>query len=241
MKNMHAGHRQRLAQTIKQLGLENATPINQLEYILSFTIPRKDTNPIAHRLLDKFKTLYGVFTASEEDLKCVDGIGSVSAAFLSSILPICKCVLKEIQPKTLTMDNIQKIIQYLLNEFIDTSIETFVVLILDPKYRISFVNKYTCHKCDEVDVDASEFIKDLQRLHAKYVIFAHNHPDGDPTPSAKDNAFHKHYSMILSAINVEIKENVVIGDTECYSYKHRCLFKYKDIGIEIPPQFQNKQ
>ena len=68
-KNIHQGHRERLRQKFLEHGLDTLPDVNALELLLFYAVPRQDTNPIAHRLLDAFGSLPGVFDASLEDLQ----------------------------------------------------------------------------------------------------------------------------------------------------------------------------
>ena len=86
--NSHVGHRQRIRHRVRTEGLENFHDYQVLEYALSFVIPYKDVNPLAHDLINKFGSLGGVLEANEEDLIDVKGMGEASAQFLTSILKI---------------------------------------------------------------------------------------------------------------------------------------------------------
>ena len=83
--NIHAGHRQRLREKILRDGIYNQSEINYLEYLLTFVIPRADTNPLAHALFDEFMTLDGVLSATATELKQVAGIGDKTADFLTTV------------------------------------------------------------------------------------------------------------------------------------------------------------
>ena len=82
-KHEHYGHRSRIRDRVKKEGLDNFQDYQVLEYALSFVIPYKDTNPLAHRLINKFGSLAGVLEADEEQLKEMDGMGEVSSHFLN--------------------------------------------------------------------------------------------------------------------------------------------------------------
>lgn len=81
--SIHDGHRQRLKQRFLEEGLESFTDIQVLELLLFFSVPRQDTNPIAHALLDHFGSLYQVLEAPVEELRKVKGVGEQSALLLS--------------------------------------------------------------------------------------------------------------------------------------------------------------
>ncbi len=90
-KDIHSGHRSRLKEITAKTGLENMPEHQVLEFLLTFVIPRKDTNPIAHNLIKSFGSLSGVLEASSNDLVKVDGIGKKTADFLSCLPEIFSC------------------------------------------------------------------------------------------------------------------------------------------------------
>lgn len=81
---MHENHRLRLRRRYQTSGLDDFEDHNILELLLFSSIPRKDTNPIAHRLIDRFGSLRGVFAATEEELCSVEGVGIVTARMITS-------------------------------------------------------------------------------------------------------------------------------------------------------------
>lgn len=83
-KNVHTGHRERMRQRIREHGLETLQPHEVLEYMLYFIIPKRDVNPLAHELIERFGTLDEVLRAPVEALREVDGVGAATAAYLRS-------------------------------------------------------------------------------------------------------------------------------------------------------------
>ena len=83
--SIHKGHRQRMKDRFLQEGLDHFSDIQVLELLLFYCIPRQDTNPIAHKLLDHFGSLSQVLEASVEELTKVPGIGENAATFLHLI------------------------------------------------------------------------------------------------------------------------------------------------------------
>ena len=83
---MHEGHRERVKRRFRQEGLDSFSDIQALELLLFYVIPRVDTNPIAHALLDHFGSLSQVLDASPEELMKVPGIGENAAVFLTLLI-----------------------------------------------------------------------------------------------------------------------------------------------------------
>ena len=86
--SIHEGHRQRVKDRFRREGLDNFDELYVLELLLFYCIPRKDTNPIAHRLLDHFGSLTAVLEASPEELEKVEGINASASTFLSLITQV---------------------------------------------------------------------------------------------------------------------------------------------------------
>lgn len=88
--SQHKGHRQRMRARVEQYGLESLEPHEALEYVLYITNTRKDTNGLAHVLIDRFGDFAGVLDASEEDLLTVEGVGPSTARMLHLLPGLCR-------------------------------------------------------------------------------------------------------------------------------------------------------
>ena len=84
-KNIHSGHRERLRNAAAKNGINSLEEHQVLELLLTYTIPQKDTNPLAHSLIEKFGSFKNVLDAKPEALLLVKGIGVKTAHFLSTI------------------------------------------------------------------------------------------------------------------------------------------------------------
>ena len=107
--NVHEGHRQRLKNRFIETGFQGFEPHNILELLLFYSIPRKDTNVIAHNLLNRFGSLKNVFNASFEDLIQVEGIKENSATLIKMVPLIAKEYVDSSLPKNPTFDTANKI------------------------------------------------------------------------------------------------------------------------------------
>ena len=89
-QGMHDEHRKRVKENFRKGGLDGFQPHNVLEMLLFYSIPRRDTNEIAHMLINEFGSLAGVFDAPIEALTNVEGIGLESATLIKFIPEIFK-------------------------------------------------------------------------------------------------------------------------------------------------------
>ena len=87
-KNIHAGHRGRLLDTVCNAGIETLSSVQAMEFILTYIFPRGDVNPLAHRLLDKFGNIASVLDAEESELMTVRGIGERAAKLIRQLTEI---------------------------------------------------------------------------------------------------------------------------------------------------------
>lgn len=80
--NPHMGHRQRMLDKFRRFGLEIFSDHEVLEMLLYFAVRQGDTNPTAHRLMQRFGSLHAVLEATEDELQTVEGVGPRSAELL---------------------------------------------------------------------------------------------------------------------------------------------------------------
>ena len=100
---LHEGHRDKLRNRfIQDHGFENFEDHQILELLLFYANARKDTNPIAHQLLDTFAGMKGVLEARPEQLMTVPGVGSQAATLISMVVPLTRvwhrCAMAELSP-----------------------------------------------------------------------------------------------------------------------------------------------
>ena len=91
---VHDGHRARKKEQFRTHGLDAFADHEVLELLLYYAIPRADTNPIAHRLIERFGSLDGVFSASVSELSQVEGVGESAATLLALLMPLCRRLMQ---------------------------------------------------------------------------------------------------------------------------------------------------
>ena len=135
----HKGHRQRLRHRAKTEGLDNFIDYQVLEYALSFVIPYKDVNPLAHKLIDKFGSFGAVLEANEEDLCEVEGMGEVSAHFLTSIIKLYAYYEREKSKQVASINNPKEAIDYVAGLLKGKLHEELVLVCLTPNNKVMCV------------------------------------------------------------------------------------------------------
>ena len=132
----HDGHRKRLKARFIKSGLDDFEPHNVLELVLFYSVPRKDTNPIAHRLINRFGSLSAVLDAKPEELMKVDGITENTAVLISMLPAIARKYLEDKVEVVNSVEGFSDVGAYLMPKFVGRTVETVMLASLDNKNRI---------------------------------------------------------------------------------------------------------
>ena len=138
-KNLHNGHRQRLKDRFLTDGLRSFNEINKLELLLFYAIPRRDTNPIAHRLLDRFGSLSAVLEAEPALLTEVDGISEHSALLIKLVAALAYDYINSARSaaEQIRFADLDELGKYVASQFIGLNRETVMAFSLDASCRIT--------------------------------------------------------------------------------------------------------
>ena len=214
-KQIHQGRREKLRDSFLKFGLVSFNETQVLEYALGLTIPRIDTNPIAHRLINTFGSLNGVIDAHPDKILEIAGIGPQSALFLSFLKQFVTYYMsaKNEKPK---ITNSQDAIKYLSEVMQTYSTEQFVLLCLDKKGQIILQETTSSNDLDKVDINLRQIIDIVLRVKTASVIVAHNHMDDNPTPSGADASLTRYLVNVLTPLSVSFIDHIIF----CESGKH---------------------
>ena len=135
----HEGHRQRMRARVEQYGLESLAPHEALEYLLYITNARRDTNGIAHALLERFGSFAGVLEASEEELCRVPGVGPASARMLHLLPEVSRYYEHSRTSTEGALTTIERLAAYLKPRFAGAKQEKALLLSLDSRSRVKSV------------------------------------------------------------------------------------------------------
>ena len=213
-KQLHEKHRERMRQ--KYLAAKETLSDHEIfEILLYHVIPRKNTNPIAHRLCRRFGSLRGVLEADYSELLQIEGVGESTAFFLKQILYLWKrCENK--QSSGIVLDSISKIGDYLTVLFGGESGESVYLLVLGQRAEL-----IACRKLFDGNITACESsarkIAEIALSYAAHrIILAHNHPGKSAEPSDSDVSITRYLRRVLSGIDLDLEEHIIVsGNTYC--------------------------
>lgn len=215
----HKGHRQRIRHRVKAEGLDNFHDYQVLEYALSFVIPYKDVNPLAHSLINRFGNIGAVLEADEEALMEIDGMGEVASQFLTSIIKIYNYYEKEKAKLITRINNNQEAIDYAKGLLKGKLTEELILICLTPNNRVSSVEIVAKGTTSEAQVSIRKLTDIISRHKVNNIIVAHNHPKGSATPSPDDDRLTKALVMSMAINEVHVIDHVIIAGEEHYSYR----------------------
>lgn len=215
--SVHDGHRQRLRQRFLTDGLDNFTDIQVLELLLFYCIPRRDTNELAHTLLERFGSLPQVLEAKPEDLMKVDGIGENAALFLNLIPAAGRYYEVERAKCTKILRNIDSCGHYLQSRFKGRSQEMVYLLCMDAKCKVLNCQLVGEGSINSASVPVRRIVEMALASNATTVVLAHNHPSGLALPSHEDLSTTQRLAMALDAVDITLADHLVYADDDYVS------------------------
>ncbi len=217
--NVHAGHRNRLRKRFLEEGLDAFKPHEILELLLFYAIPRKDTNELAHQLLNHFhNSLPAVLQASYEDLLKVKGISKNSACLIKMILPIFRQYgLYHAKETSCTFETTKQMIEYARTLFFDCMYERMYCICLSPGKKV--IRTLLLGEGDQGNVSVSipKAVSLILQQNASGVVFAHNHPSGIAAFSSEDYDYTLKIKRALDTLNIELVDHILVTEEQCVS------------------------
>lgn len=233
-EELHKNHRQRMYQKVEEYGLESLPAHEVLEYLLFFAIPRCNTNPIAHRLLERFGDFCQVLEASPDELAQVEGMGPASARFLHSLLQVSRYYQMEKRRQTKQLKTEEQAIEYVKPLFIGEREEVLYAVILDDKGTILRTRQVGRGVANAVEVSAGRLAKTALMAGGTSVILAHNHPAGLPIPSSEDIITTGKMVKALGILGIDLIDHIVVAGQEATSMVQRqCMPIYDPVRGEV--------
>jgi len=209
----HLHHRDRLWAKLEQLGFKGAFfhPYEQLEFLLTLVLPRRDTKPIAKALLERFGDVSSVLLTPPETLRQVAGVGKRVALFLRALGELYESMSGSALQKRDLLDHPDLVARYLELGLKGEEAEYFVVLHLDARNRLMHSERMFRGTVDRAPVFPREVARSGLAHNARALIVAHNHPSGDGTPSATDLQLTRELMDALRTVDLLLLDHFVVA------------------------------
>jgi DNA repair protein RadC len=221
----YLGHRQRLRERFVKNGIAGLADYELMELVLTLSIPRGDVKPLAKVLIEKFSNLRGVLDATPEELSQVKGVGEVTAIALRVIREAAALYLQQSAERQDSLANPEALAGYWRMKIGSLPNEVFHVGYLDSGYRLLRDGVETLEEgtIDRATVYPRRVIEAALRRGAAALVFAHNHPNGDVTPSEQDKVLTR--ALVLAATTVQIKvlDHLIVSPDKVFSFREAGL------------------
>ena len=217
---VHHGHRQRMRRKLSDYGARVFDTYELLEMLLYYTVPVKDTNPLAKRLLSRFRDIDGVLSASVEELTEVEGIGERSAELIASVGALFAVCRDESDAVGRSFENYDALGRYLAKS-IGGDEFSVVVLSFDNKMRLIGRDDLYSFDFASAGVKPRDFVDALLKKDASVAVIAHNHPHGPICPTVGDRESNSAVEEALSAVGIIFVEHYIICGDRYFGFMHR--------------------
>lgn len=214
----HSGHRQRVRKKFIENGFDVFEPHEALEMFLFYAIPRKDTNPLAHRLLDRYLNIGGVCDAPIDELMSEFGLSESAAAYIK-MLPEMSRLYNESKISDDNIIDYENLGALFQTKFIGRTSEAVALMLGDAKGKMIYFNIISKGSLNSSDMPIRKIVDLSLRHNAKIAFLAHNHPSGTALPSHSDLLTTQTVRETLLSVGVELIDHFIITDDDYVSLR----------------------
>lgn len=223
LKSNREGHRKRLQERYLSCGYKSLADYEIIEFLLFPIIPRRDTKALAKELLEKFSTIEGIFEADPKELKSIKGLGEVSTTYLKFIGDLFSYyyeekILNGKEKDIISIRSKNQLLNYLRKNIGISKIEEFKVLFLNSNNEVLGVETLFQGTIDKSAVYPRKILERVLFYNARSIIFAHNHPSGNTSPSSKDIEITKMMKEFFKMVDVSVLDHIIISKDSYFSF-----------------------
>ena len=217
-KNLHSGHRKRVKENVIKNGFSQLEEHKLLELMLFYSIPREDTNELAHKLLNEFGTLDELFKASIDRLKRVDGVGDNTAVMIATIGELFLRAIKTQPAKKKNYKKTDDLKELCKSALLGEKVEKIMLFCFDSAWRLKKSVVLSSGTQISATIDIAKIVQTVLDTSAPVSVIAHNHPEGVAEPSAADIDATRNVSVMLRKLGFSLADHVIVGeDGDAYS------------------------
>lgn len=220
---IHDGHREKMRRRFLETGLAGFADHEALELLLFYAIPRRDTNALAHVLLERYGSLGATLAAPVEDLQKVDGVGE-SAALLLRLVPMLTERSRARESAPVILNSTERAGEYLLHRFDGKKYELVYELCLDRKGKLLVSKLLTEGDVNGAELNIRKLVENALLANASAVILSHNHPSGVALPSGEDFATTDRVRTALEGVGIQLVDHIIVADGDFVSMRDSGYF-----------------
>lgn len=219
-KPIHSGHRQRMREKALEYGFETFKEHEIIEMLLFLGIPQRNTNPLAHELLNKFGSFSAVFEADYEELVNVKGM-TQTAAFSIKMIPeiFSRYIEDKSKDKLSDVNSIDDAFDYFYPKYIGATNEILYMMLLDTAGRVLSLDRLSVGGPGSADVEMRKIVERCVKHRATQAILCHNHPSGILESSHDDFVTTSKINRVLIPIGVTLVDHIIVCNDKFVSLR----------------------
>lgn len=222
---LHEGHRDRLRKRFRETGFDGFTDHEIIEMLLFYACPRRDTNEIAHILINKFGGIAGVIEADYEELITVNYI-TETAATLLKMIPKLMPIYSNSKNSNMEYNNTDKLKDLFEPYFVGLTHEEFRIACFDNNLKLLKNVAVSNGDPTGAPVDIRRLVEIALREKAASIAIAHNHPNASPKPSNQDIMTTQTIIEVMHNIRIGFLDHIIIGKNETLAMKESAYTKF---------------
>lgn len=216
---VHKDHRKRMRKKFCEHGFDGFAEHEILEVLLYYSIPRQNTNPMAHKILDKYKTLANVFDAPTDELMRETGVSEVTATLLSMVPKLSRVYETSKWQRNDCLRDTDSLGKYAVSMFGDKLNEEFALICLDANRCVHWSGTIIKGTIDRTEAYPRIVVGEAIKHKATKLVFAHNHPNGTLAASVADKEATDVLIDVLKGIGIEVLDHIIVSGTRYFSMK----------------------
>jgi len=222
-KQHYHGHRERVRKRFLQQGLEGFQDYEALELLLLFVARQKDMKPVAKALIERFGSFKDVLDASPEDLEDIEGIGPVAVTLIHYVKQAAARYLRQTSQARFSLESSEALIEHCIVSMGAEPNEKFRVICLDSNFAIVDERDVAEGTVDQATVYPRKVMEIALAAQATTLVFVHNHPDGNVTPSEFDQTLTRGLVLAAKTMNISVYDHVIVSRDTYFSFHENGL------------------
>lgn len=222
-KDLHKGHRKRMMKRFAETGFSGFMPHEIVEMMLFYAIPRQNTNPLAHELLERYGSVEGILSAPPESLRAVRGIsdGVINTLRFFRELNAYTALEKAIGVQFSSADAIK---QFFMEYYQNEPNEVIRAALLDDQLYLARCITLSEGTPAATALTKRNVTKTIAAEGSNAIILAHNHPNGAPLPSPEDISVTEKLFFTLKSLGIELLDHIIVGKGGAVSMREAGFF-----------------
>lgn len=217
--HQHQQHRQRMKQRFLKEGLDNFQPHEILEMLLYYTIPQRNTNDIAHNLINKYGSLEKVLQADIDSLIEEKYITENTAVLFKLITQTTKIYNTRCSDERAVLTEKKSIEKFFVSLYVGETSEKLYAVCLDESLRVIDFKNVSEGTSDSVRINIRDIIEFSIKCKSNKIIISHNHPNFDEQPSREDIEQTRRIETILKGIDITLIDHIIVSRDKIFSMR----------------------